>query len=240
MTVGHLERFELAMPRPTRKSFSDADTHITCAASRAIASTYIPIVGPTLAKPDGAADGAPRFFLFGNHNTAHAAALAEIRHRLWPALAAANVRCEWHQIGKPPGNRDDDWRWMERTFDHVHGFVDELATVMRPGDVSVMPYRFDTGFRTKFAVAAGYGVTSAGYIESFKCAPEFAANRDSIAEADVDGLARAFARVITDRAWRAQLGAGARATYERAFTFEAQLPRYAEVLAAAAARGPAM
>ena len=239
MTVRHLERFELAMAREAAHVMCVSASENDFLVGSGIASTYIPIVGPTIPTPDPSFDGPPRFFLFGNHNTAHAAALSEIRNHLWPALAAAGVRCEWHQIGKPPAKRDDDWLWMESTFDRVHGFVDDLSTVMRSGDVSVMPYRFDTGFRTKFAVAAGYGVTSAGYCESFKCAPEFSAGRDSIAEPDVAGLVRAFERVIADRAWRAQIGAGARATYERAFTFEAQLPRYADVIAAAAARGPA-
>jgi hypothetical protein len=198
--------------------------------ARGIASTHIPIVGPTIPPPIAEATAGPRFFLFGNHNTAHASALAEIRHRLWPALERAGGVGEWHQIGKPPSNPDDDWRWMERTFHTVHGFVEDLSTVFRIGDLSVVPYRHDTGFRTKFTVAAGYGVASAGFTESFLCAPEFTPERDCVAGVNVDALSAQLRRVIEDRAYRVQLGHAARALYESTYTFEGQIPRYAQIL----------
>jgi hypothetical protein len=237
MSLAHLERFELTMAREAAHVMCVSASESEFLRERAIASTYIPIVGPTIMKPEQAVDTTPRLFLFGNHNTAHAAALHEIRHQLRPALDTAGVQCEWHQVGRAPAHPDEDWKWMERTFDHVHGFVDDLSTIMRPGDLSIMPYRFDTGFRTKFAVAAGYGVASVGYVETFRCAPEFTDGVDCIAATAVDGLVRALARARTDRAWRMQLGTNARSTYERAFTFEAQIPRYAEVLGRAVVRG---
>jgi glycosyltransferase involved in cell wall biosynthesis len=233
MTLAQLEAFELQLAREAAHvmcvSASDADF----LNGQRIASTFIPIVGATIAAPTAEATDPPRFFLFGNHNTAHAAALSEIRHRVWPELARAGVKVEWHQIGKPPKHRDDDWLWMERSFDHVHGFVEDLATVFRIGDVSVVPYRHDTGFRTKFTIAAGYGVTSAGYEETFRCAPEFTNDVDCIVARGPAELAESFARIQRDRAWRSSLGNAARSLYDRVYTFEAQLPRYAAILAAA-------
>jgi hypothetical protein len=240
MTQSQLEQLEMR--------FVAEAAHVMCVSAsesqflqgRGVGSTYIPIVGPTIPQPRSTLpDDAPRFFLFGNHNTAHAAALAEIRERVWPALARANVKVEWHQIGRAPDRPDDDWRWMERSFDRVHGFVEDLASVFRCGDVSVVPYRHDTGFRTKFTVAAGYGVVSAGYDETFMCAPEFSRSIDCISEPDPDRLAAGFARLLSDRTWRASLAESARKLYDRSFTFEAQLPRYAEILAAATRAGSA-
>jgi glycosyltransferase involved in cell wall biosynthesis len=238
-SMSALEKFELKITSEAAHVMCVSASEADYCRAHGIAATHIPIVGPTIPKPMlEVPDRAPRFFLFGNHNTAHAAALSEIRRSLWPALERRGVRLEWHQIGKAPGRADDDWRWMEQTFDHVHGFVADLGDVFGLGDVSVVPYRHDTGFRTKFTVAAGYGVISAGYTETYLCAPEFKPGHDCISERDAEGLAQAFARVVSDREWRKSLGLAARKLYEREFTFEAQLPRYAAIVEAATAAGP--
>jgi glycosyltransferase involved in cell wall biosynthesis len=234
-----LEKFELEITSEAAHVMCVSASEADYCRDHGIAATHIPIVGPTTPLPSlELPDRAPRFFLFGNHNTAHAAALAEIRRSLWPALVRIGVRPEWHQIGKAPGRADDDWRWMEKTFDHVHGFVADLGDVFGVGDVSVVPYRHDTGFRTKFTVAAGYGVVSAGYTETYLCAPEFKPGVDCISDRDAEGLAQQFARIIKEPAWRKTLGIAARKLYEREFTFEAQLPRYAAIVEAATAAGP--
>jgi len=235
MSLAALESLELRLASEAAHVMCVSASEAEFLQARGIHSTQIPIVGPTIPAPTVVRDASPRFFLFGNHNTAHASALSEIRHRLWPALERAGGAGEWHQLGKPPQRPDEDWRWMERSFHHIHGFVDDLATVLRPGDVSVVPYRHDTGFRTKFTVAAGYGVVSAGYQESFLCAPEFTPSVNCIAGSTVEDLAMSLRRVIDDQNWRLSLGAGARELYEKTYTFEAQLPRYSQVLASAVA-----
>jgi hypothetical protein len=232
--LADLERYELGITREAAHVMCVSASEATFCRDQGIPATHIPIVGPTIPTPGNTVpDRPPRFFLFGNHNTAHAAALAEIRHHLWPALERASVRCEWHQIGRAPKHPDDDWRWMERSFDRVHGFVEDLGTVFQPGDVSVVPYRHDTGFRTKFTVAGAYGVISAGYHATFLCAPEFRPGVDCIAEQGPEELARSFERVIQDRGLRQSLAAGARRLYDASFTFESQLPHYASILQAA-------
>jgi hypothetical protein len=237
--LADLERYELGITREAAHVMCVSASEAAFCNDQGIPATAIPIVGPTIPSPDiTVPDQPPRFFLFGNHNTAHAAALAEIRHVLWPALERASIRCEWHQVGRAPKHPDDDWRWMENTFDRVHGFVEDLGTVFQPGDVSVVPYRHDTGFRTKFTVAAAYGVISAGYHATFLCAPEFRPDVDCIAGEGPKEVARAFERVIRDREWRRNLAVGARKLYDAAFTFESQLPRYASILQAAKAAGP--
>ncbi len=235
MTLSTLKSLELRLAGEAAHVMCVSASESEFLQTRGIQSTTIPIVGPTIPKPTVVRDAKPRFFLFGNHNTAHASALAEIRHRLWPALEKVGGPGEWHQLGKPPKRPDQDWQWMERSFQHIHGFVDDLATVFRPGDISVVPYRHDTGFRTKFTVAAGYGVVSAGYQESFLCAPEFTPSVNCIAATTAEDLAATLRRVVDDHAWSSSLGEGARELYEKTYTFEAQLPRYAQVLDSALA-----
>ncbi len=234
MSLRALERHELALIRRA--------THVVCVSaseaedlrSRGIAADYIPIAGPTIPRSviQPPADKA-RFFFFGFHNTAHASMLAELRHHLWPLLANAGCVAEWHQAGRPPLRPDEDWKWMERTFDVVHGYVDDLGSLFRRGDVSVAPYSHDTGFRTKFTVTAAHGMINAGYLSTFRCAPEFTPGVDCVASADAESLAATLCELARDPRRREQLGDAARALYERAYTLEAHTPEFAEILATA-------
>jgi hypothetical protein len=231
LTRAALEAFEMKIAGEAAHVMCVSASEDSFLREHKIASSYIPIVGPTIARPSVSHLERPlRLFLFGNHNTAHGAALSEIRHRVWPILAKRHVPAEWHQIGRAPSNPDDDWQWMERTFDQVHGFVDDLATVFGMGDLSIVPYRHDTGFRTKFTVAAAYGVVSAGYDETFLCAPEFTRGVNAIVAKDPEQLAAAIASAASDPSTRRELGLAARELYEKTYTFEAQLPRYARIL----------
>lgn len=233
MSLAALERLEWQLAGEAAHIMCVSASESEFLKSRGLDSTHIPIVGPTIPMPSASASGPPRFFLFGNHNTAHASALSEIRRKLWPALERAGGVGEWHQIGRPPKHPDEDWQWMERSFHKVHGFVEDLSNVFRVGDVSIVPYRHDTGFRTKFTVAAGHGVISAGFHETFLCAPEFTRGVDCIAEGDVNELAIRLRRLVTDHAYRMSLGTASRTLYERTYTFESQLPRYEQILSLA-------
>lgn len=234
-----LEELELRLAREAAHVMCVSASETEYLVARGIPATTIPIVGPTVPRVEAPPfDAAPRLFLFGNHNTAHKAALSEIRHRLWPEARRVDLGLEWHQVGRPPQTADDDWAWMTRSFDRVHGFVDDLCSVFRPGDLSIVPYKHDTGFRTKFTVAAAYGVVSAGYTQSFLCAPEFEPGRDCVSAASPENLVEALQRYAADRRWRQSLADGARALYDTAFTFEAQLPRYERVIAEALGRAP--
>ncbi len=231
ISLAALEEYELAVTRRSAHVVCVSATEAEFLRSRGIAADYIPIVGPTIARTQTEPADRARFFFFGVHNTANTSMLAEIRHRLWPQLVKAGCVAEWHQVGRLPRRSDDDWRWMERTFDVVHGYVDDLGSVFRPGDVSIVPFTHDTGFRTKFTVTAGYGVISAGYVSTFGCAPEFTPGENCVAGADAESLVAVLCELASDRTRREKMADAARALYERTYTLEAQTPRYAEILA---------
>lgn len=192
--------------------------------------SYIPICGPTVASPPRAADRKARVFFFGNWgNTAMRSAARHCREAIWPLFAAAPPGVEWHQVGDPERIPSENWRFVEKHF-VCHGYVEDLTSVFRLGDASLAAYQQDTGFRTKFVTAAAHGVVSIGYPQTFRCAPEFTAGRDCLvagSPSDVVDLLVAYGR---DADLRRRLGEAARALYERAFSFEAQLPKYERVL----------
>lgn len=213
-------------------------SHIVCASASekkqlegvAQATTYIPIVGPNILKPSSAVHDPGRIFLFGAlFATSMKTALRHLREEVWPLLNGGRASVEWHQVGKTDPVSAETWNWIEHRF-VCHGFVHDLSTIFRLGDASLIPYQEDTGFRTKFVAAAGHGVINIGYEETFRCAPEFTPGEDCLVAktpAELVGLLEAYAGDIN---LRRRLGEASRALYEREFSFEAQLPKYQEVL----------
>lgn len=193
-------------------------------------AVYVPIVGPTTPAPTGDVASVARAHLFGNANTAMRVCRLHLRDEVWPHLGDDRGGVEWHQVGaQPAGARDPSWEWARERF-RCHGFVEDLATVFERGDLSIVPYRHGTGFRTKFTVAAAYGVINVGYDETFSCAPEFEPGTDSAAAASPRDLAELIRELGGDAATRRRLADGARSVYERYFTFESRLPDYAKFM----------
>jgi hypothetical protein len=190
---------------------------------------YIPIVGQTIPRPTQRRASA-RINLFGNiNNTALRISMLHFRDDVLPLMSeTVQQRLEWHQVG-PLNNDDEISQWIGRFFT-CHGFVSDLSEQFQIGDACFSPYSEDTGFRTKFVTAAGYGLVNIGYRETFLCAPEFTPGVDCLAADSPQEMVELLSRFSQDAAWRYQLGEAARALYEREFSFEAQLPQFARIL----------
>lgn len=152
-----------------------------------------------------------------------------MRDRLWPKLGPVREQLSWHQLGEIPGQKTDLWRWVESVFE-VHGYVEDLGEVLRPTDLCLVPYRDDTGFRAKFVTAAGYGMVNIGYTETFDCAEEFVPGENCLAATDDDHFVELLREYAADADRRMALSRASRATYDRCFGFDAQLPTYETIL----------
>lgn len=193
---------------------------------------YIPIVGPTvLAAPEPGDDG--RIMLFGRwNNTAMRNAVIHLHDALWPQFDDEVRNASWHQVGTVGDRPGEHWPWVEQHF-NVHGFVEDLGSVFRLGDACLVAYPEDTGFRTKMVMAAAYGLIPIGYVETFKCVPEFTPGVDCLVADSPPQLAALLKDYVRDRELRVSLGQAARRLYEERFSFEAQLPCYRDVIGSA-------
>jgi hypothetical protein len=230
MTPAMLERFEFALARRARHTMVCSETDAAQFTRQGIPATYIPVVGPTLPPPDRSRFSAGRFFLFGKSNTAMRGARQHFRSEVWPQLDA-DLRRDWHQVGDPPndGASDPTWTWMAEHF-KVHGFVDDLTQFFQYGDASVMPYPFDASGHAKYSVCMGYGLINVGFEPAFRSTPELEANVNCLAPHTVSELVDALRRLRSDATLRRSLADASRTTYERCFSFEAQLPRFQQLL----------
>jgi glycosyltransferase involved in cell wall biosynthesis len=169
-----------------------------------------------------------RAFLFGRPNTAMNMQRRNLRDDIWPHIPRESG-IEWHQVGELPGSKDDSWRWLEQNFT-VHGFIEDLGSIFRPGDLCLIPYRDDTGFRAKFTMAAAHGMVNIGYEETFRCATEFVPGENCLAARSGEHFAELLQQYASDEIMRRRLAAASRALYEERFTLKAHLATYETIV----------
>jgi glycosyltransferase involved in cell wall biosynthesis len=234
LTPSGLEKLEIDLCRHVAHTMCGSQTEADFLRSHGVSASYLPVVGPTVPRPSFDALPDCRLLLFGKPNTAMRAARHHLQSEIWPILERQGLDLDWHQLGdKPRPGADPSWPWVEANFT-VHGHVDELGSVLRAGDASVMPYPWDTGGRAKFGVSAGYGVVNVAYDTTFLCASEFTPGEDSLAATSPEHFVELLRELTGDINFRRRLSEASRETYERHHTTEVQLPRYEEILHVAA------
>lgn len=233
MTNAGLEKFEFDLSRRAQMTLVASETDAELLRKRGIAARYIPVVGATLPPPDPKKFSSGRFFLFGKANTAMRAARHHLRTELWPALDD-ELRRDWHQVGDPPSRPGEDpsWKWMTQRFT-VHGFISDLFSLFEPGDASMMPYPMDASGHAKYATSMGYGLVNIGYEAGFVQTPELIPDENCLAPKTTAGLVDAMRRFRSDATLRRRLADASRATYEAKFSFEAKVPDFEQLIAAA-------
>lgn len=233
LSMRALEKLEVSLCRSSAVTVCASQSEADHLRELGIDAVYLPVAGETTPRPDFGDLSSGRLFIFGNPNTAMRATRHHLATEIWPIVEKQGLSFEWHQLGKPPApGQDPSWPWVEEHCT-VHGYVPDLASVLRPGDASIMPYPFDTGGRAKFAVSAGYGVVNIAYEETFKCASEFTHRENCLAAKSPAHFVELLTEFCSDSTLRRQLSLGSRALYERHHTMEAQLPTYEGILGTA-------
>lgn len=194
-------------------------------------ATYIPIVSFEPEKPQGEFSAARlRFWLYGSSGaTSNKIILDHLHDILFSRLKASMPQAEFHQVGSCQRYDADKLAWLKENFT-VHGFVDQVGGLFRPGDFCLIPYAFDTGFRTKIPEMCGYGIIPVGYPITFACCPEMRDDVNCVAAETPTTLAAKLAQIATDPARRQRLSDGALATRRQELSFAAQLERYRQAL----------
>ena len=142
---------------------------------------YLPIVASELeAKPIAALSGQPKMWFYGGSSaTANKLMLRHLRESLFEPLRRLLPDTEFHQIGSTGTYEAGLRAWLEQHF-VTHGFVERPDTLFQQGDICLIPYEHDTGFRTKLPELLSLGVIPAGYDVSFVCCPELVAGWNCI------------------------------------------------------------
>jgi glycosyltransferase involved in cell wall biosynthesis len=219
-----LERLERELCRKARHVVSVSNSDLAIFDSLGVPAVYMPVTGGYIPPRSEPPHPRPRAFLFGRPNTAMNMQRRNLRDDIWPHLRQ-DIPIEWHQVGELPASSDDSWQWLEQHFT-LHGFIDDLESLFRPGDLCLIPYRDDTGFRAKFTTAAAHGMVNIGYEETFRCATEFVPGHNCLAARSGQHFAELLHQYAEDSNLRQRLSVASRVLYEERFTLAAHLPTY--------------
>ncbi|MEM8961424.1 MAG: glycosyltransferase [Acidobacteriota bacterium] len=162
--------------------------------------------------------------LGGMSTTANRLGLGRFLDVVWPEFT--RPRPELWVIGSLRGADATLLERLENDPDIVTtGFVDDLATVLRPGDLHIVPWEHDTGTRTRVPLALRHGQVLVSTRAAVACLPEIEDGRNAVLvdtldamRAELDSLAES-----TDR--RHELAEAGWRTFLDAYTHEALRPR---------------
>lgn len=110
------------------------------------------------------------------------------------------------------------------------GFVRDLSSVLRPGDLHIIPWEHATGQRTRVPVALNHGQVVVAVRAGVAGFPELRDGENCRLVEQLADLGPVLRELLGDAAQRERLSRAARAAFEAHFTRAALLPRYAAVV----------
>ena len=148
---------------------------------------------------------------------------------VWPSFTASGI--ELLVVGDLNGASPQLRRALENAT--CTGYQPDLAEVLRPYDIHVIPWEHATGQRTRLPMAFNYGQVVVATRAGVMCYPEAVSDVNCCLVNDLREMPRAIAELIARPELRERLGRNARATFERCFVREQLLPRYEAAIDAA-------
>jgi len=156
--------------------------------------------------------------------------LEKVHHRVIGSLQETGLSCELWILGDSSRVKSPLRELLERSKAILAGYVPDLEAVLRPYDIAILPYEFDTGFRTKLPLF-------------FKFYQVVVATRQGVAGTNLDGLEnvciltdtvdefpKVISELVQDEEKRRELAQKAADFYQSNFRFDSVLPRYQQVL----------
>lgn len=159
--------------------------------------------------------------------------LAKVHPVLSQRLAAVERQAPLWIIGDSEP-RDENtrqlWHQLRDAGAIMTGMVPDLGTVLRPFDISIIPYEHNTGTRTKIPLLFSYAQVVVATHAAAAGTPELGNGENCVLLPSLNEFPETLLQLIQDRETRERIGRAARTTFQKQFTIRAQLPKYTEVL----------
>ena len=189
---------------------------------------YIPVsYEPVPFQPDSGSPASRRLVhLGGMGSTANREGLLAFFERVWPRLREQNLDLEVvGDTSAAPPRLQAHLGTVSRT-----GFVLDLASVLRPLDLHIIPWEHCTGQRTRLPLAFNHGQVVVATRASVACYPEAVDGVNCRIVDRLEDMISVIPELMDDPVRRRRLGVAARATFESHFTRPALSTRFQEVL----------
>ncbi len=164
--------------------------------------------------------------LGGMGTTANREGLLAFFERVWPTLERSGI--DLNVIGDTSGATPSLQRHLKKVT--CPGFVKDLAPVLRPFDIQIIPWEHATGQRTRIPLAFNHAQVVVTTRAASACYPEVRDRENARLVDKLEDMAPVITQLLADPGERVRLGRAARLTLEQCFTRKSLLPRYAKVL----------
>ncbi|HYE71975.1 MAG TPA: glycosyltransferase, partial [Blastocatellia bacterium] len=144
----------------------------------------------------------------------------------FPSCINHQAKPELWMVGSMKHAPDDFMVELKRAEAHCTGFVQDLSTVLRPGDVHVVPWELPTGTRTRIPVALNHGQALVSTKAAAICLPELKHNENCLLVDDLSEMGVAIAELLNEPKRRKRIAQAGRDTFLKHFTRDSVQPRF--------------
>lgn len=120
---------------------------------------------------------------------------------------------------------------LKRVNATLHGHVSELSSVIQPFDISILPYEFDSGTRTKLPLLFNHSQVVVTTAAAVRGSSEVRNGKNCIVLDSLEDFPRAIIELAKAARERERIGREAKSTFEKCYTLASQLPTFRRVLA---------
>ncbi|MBK9926015.1 MAG: glycosyltransferase family 4 protein [Anaerolineales bacterium] len=145
-------------------------------------------------------------------------------------LDANGGRYQLHIIGDVTGAKPELLERLNACKAVLHGHVNDLGSTLRPFDVAIIPYEYDTGTRTKLSLLFNHAQVVVATRSAVAGSRELRPRENCMVLPDLGSFITALPELLSNRELRERIGRAARKTFEKEFTLDAQLPKFAKVV----------
>jgi glycosyltransferase involved in cell wall biosynthesis len=191
-------------------------------------TTYSPIPN-TMSTPR---DGDIRVVhLGGMQTTANRLGLERFLDLSWPLICQSlpNPPALWI-VGSLDGASNSLRLKLEQAKATCTGFIEDLTSVLRPNDIHIIPWEYNTGTRTRIPLLLNHRQVLLSTRAAAACLPELINDENSVLVEDLAQMAAEIVELMNDPARRQRLAWAGRQTFERHYTREAIQPRFNQFL----------
>jgi len=153
-----------------------------------------------------------------------------VHSQLVGLLCAHKIKVELFLIGDTTNAKPDLMELISKHQVHILGFQPDLKNILRPFDLSIIPYDQNTGTRTKVPLLMNHGQVIIATKNSVAGTPEVLKCKGCFFIDEVCNFLDPILQLALDSSLRKKKGLLAKEFFEQHFTLDVQLDRYKTAL----------
>jgi len=173
-------------------------------------------------------DKIPRIVhLGGMQATANRLGLGRFLEVCWPALVdTVSPKPDLWVVGNLDGATPELLSALKQENITCTGVIPDLQTVLRPFDIHIVPWEYDTGTRTRIPLILNHSQVLVSTRAAASCLPELENCQNCILVENLSEMTTAISALFDNVEVRERIAYQGRETYLNCFTRQAQQPRF--------------